>query len=70
MVQETGQIEGHTEGERRVKVRHDSVPRAAFLFWHLMREGRRGDRREARQDGVRAEKKRKEESESQSNSEK
>lgn len=40
-VQDTGQIEGHTEGERCVKVRHDSVARAAFLFWHLMRERRR-----------------------------
>lgn len=37
-VQDTGQIEGHTEGERRVKVRHDSVTRAAFWFWPLMRE--------------------------------
>lgn len=42
VVQDTGQIEGHTEGERCVKVRHDSVTRAAFLFWHLMRERRRG----------------------------
>lgn len=39
LVQGTGQREreGHTEGERCVKVRHDSVTPAAFFFWHLMR---------------------------------
>lgn len=55
LVQETGQIEEHTEGER-VKVRHDSVTHAAFLFWHLIREGRRGG--EAAQGKSRGEEKR------------
>lgn len=64
MVQDTVQIEGHTQGERCVKVRHDSVTRAAFLFWHLLRERKGGNGREVRQDRVRAEEKRKEESES------
>lgn len=53
--------EGHTEEERSVKVRHDSVTRAAFLFWHLMREQRSGDRGEVRRYRVRADKKRKQE---------
>lgn len=43
LVQDTGQREreGHTEGERCVKVRHDSDTRAVFLSWHLIRTGRR-----------------------------
>lgn len=48
LVQDTGQIKGHTEGERRVKVRHDSDTRAAFLFWYLIRERRRRQARQAR----------------------
>lgn len=43
LFQDTGQIDGGTEGERGAKVRHDSDTRAALLFWHL-----KGERREKR----------------------
>lgn len=37
-VQDTEQIEGHTDGERCVKVRYDSDTCASLLFWHSIRE--------------------------------
>ena len=67
LVQDTRQIERHMGGgERRVKVSHDSVARAAFLFWHLMR-GRRNRRRE---EGEGRTRRRKQESQSRSKSQK
>lgn len=46
------------ERGRQVKVRHDSVPRAAFMFWHLMRRGRRHEEGETGQGARRGEERR------------